>query len=70
MQYGAILCQVDLAAAEHGLDALAQAACLGELHEEADSLVGDAMFGVVEVEAHGLGRQPLPAFRIVSEELT
>jgi hypothetical protein len=29
MQYGAVLSQVDLSAAEHGLDALAQAARLG-----------------------------------------
>jgi hypothetical protein len=28
------------------------------------------MFGVVEIEAHGLGRQPLPACRIVGEKVS
>ncbi len=66
---GPLLRRVDLPAAEHGLDALAQAAALGQLYEEPEGLVGDAMLGVVQVEAGGLRAQALSAAGVVGEDL-
>ena len=63
MQHGALLRDVDLVAAEHGVDALAQAGLLGELKQQAQRLVGDPVLGIVEIEPGGFDRQPLPARR-------
>ena len=68
VQHGAVLGHVDLVAAEHGVDALAQAALLGESTEQRQRLVGDAVLRVVEVEAGGFRRQALAAGRVVGEE--
>jgi len=48
VQNGAIFCDVDFFAAEHGHDALPQRGLLGELKQQAQRLVGDAIFGVIE----------------------
>ena len=69
MQDGPLLGDVDLLAAEHGVDAGSQAGFLGQLQEEIQRLVGDAVLGVVEVDADGLDRQAFAAFRVVGEEL-
>ena len=54
VQHGAILGDVDLLAAEHRVDPVAQARLLGQLQQEVERLVGDAVLGVVEEEARGL----------------
>ena len=46
----------------------AQAGFLGQLQQELQGLVGDAVLRVVEVDAGGLGGQPLAALRIVGEQ--
>src|SRR4030095_132458 len=69
MQDLALLGHIDLLAAEHGVDALAQSAHCGELEQQGQRLVGDVMLGVVEVEAHRLERESLAAFWVVGEEL-
>ena len=69
VQHGTVLGDVDLLAAEHRVDPLAQPAFLGELQQQLQRLVGDAILRVVEVDADGLGRQPLAALGIVGEEL-
>src|SRR6266849_8954833 len=69
VQHRAVLGDVDLLAAEHGVDALAQPGLLGEVDEETERLVGHAVLRVVEVEAHALDRQALAATRVVGEEL-
>src|SRR5262249_27970718 len=66
---GALLGDVDRLPAEHGVDPLAQAALLGQPHEEPERLVSDAVLGVVEVDADGLDRQALTAPGVVGEEL-
>jgi len=70
VQHGPPLSDVDLLALEHGVDALSQAALLGQLQQEPHGFVGDAVLGVVEVHADRLGRQALAALRVVGEELT
>src|SRR5712664_434834 len=69
VEHRAVLGHVDLLAAEHGVDALAQPGLLGELDEETERLVGHAVLRVVEVQADALDRQALAATRVVGEEL-
>ena len=69
VQDRAVLGDVDLLAAEHGVDPRAQAGFLGQLQQQLERLVGDAVLRVVEVDAGRLGRQPLAARGIVGEEL-
>ena len=69
VQHGAIFGDVDLVAAEHGVDAAAQAALFGQAQQEAERFVGDAVFGVIEVEAEGLDGQAFAALGVVGEEL-
>ena len=69
MQDGPVLGDVDLLAPEHGVDPRAQAGFLGQLQEELEGFVGDAILRVVEEEAHRLGRHPLAALGVICEEL-
>ena len=68
VQDGAVFGDVDLVAAEHGVDAGAEAGLLGQLQQQLQRLVGDAVLRVVEEEADGLDGQALAALRIVGEE--
>ncbi len=57
VQDGALLRDVDLLAAEHGVDARAQTGLLGQLHKEREGLVGDPVLRVVEDRC----RRPRPS---------
>ena len=61
VQSCAVLGDVDVVAPEHRLRALREPGLLGELDEEPQRLVRDAVLRVVEVEAGALGDQPLSA---------
>ena len=67
---GAILGHVDLVAAEHRVDAIAQARLLRQLTQKPQRLVGDAVLGVVEIQAGGFHRHALAALRVVGEKLS
>ena len=69
VQHRALLGGVDLLAAEHGVDALAQARLLGELQQQGQGFVGDAVLGIVEIDSGGFGHEPLAAPAILGEEL-
>ena len=69
VQDGPVFRDVDLLAPEHGVDALAQAGFLGQLQEQLERFVGDAVLRVVEVDAHRLGGHALAALGVVREEL-
>ena len=69
MEDGAVLGRVDPVAAEHRLRALAQPRLLGELEEQPQRLVGDAVLRVVEVDAGALGGETLAARRVLGEEV-
>ena len=64
-----LLGHIDLTAAEHGTDVLGQVAVVGQPEKEPERLVGDAMLGVVEVEAGGFARQALPPQGVVGKDL-
>src|SRR5579883_1550369 len=69
VEHGALLGRVDLVAAEHGLDPLAQAGRRGERAQQPQGLVHDPVLGVVEAEARGLGDHALAAPGIRREEV-
>ena len=70
MEDGAVLGDVDLLAAEHRVDAIAQPGLLRQLPQQTERLVGDAVLGVVETEAGEFHRHSLAALRVVREERT
>ena len=69
VQDGPVLRDVDLLAAEHGVDPRSQAGFLGQLQEKLERFVGDAILRVVEVEPDRLDRHALAALGIIREEL-
>ncbi len=70
MEHGALLSDIDLFAAEHGIDVFAELRFFGEGEEKAESLAGDAVLGVIEEEARGFSGHAFAALRIVSKKGT
>ena len=68
VQHRAVFGDVDLIPAEHRVDALAQAALLGEIEQQFERLVGDAVLGVVQVQAGRFNRQTLAALGVLGEQ--
>ena len=68
VQHGAVFRDVDFLAAEHGVDPPAQAGFLGQLEQQFERLVGDAVLRIIQKKARRLGRQALAAFRVVGEQ--
>jgi hypothetical protein len=69
VQHGAVLADVDVLAAEHGRDPLAQPGPLGQGQQQVDRLARGAVLGVVEVEVAGGRRHAVGAARIIREQL-
>jgi len=57
VQHGAMLGDVDPLAGEHRRDPLAEAAGLGQPHQEAERLRRHPLLGVIEVQAAGVEHQ-------------
>ncbi len=70
VQDGAVFRDVDLVAAKHRFDVLLQAALFGELEEQLERFIGDAVLRVIEEDADGFGGVARAALRILVEELT
>ncbi len=68
MENRAIFRHVDSFAAKHRVDPGAQPRLFGEFDEQPESLVVDAIFRVVEIDAGGLSGHPLAARRIVGKQ--
>jgi len=64
----AIFRDVDVLTPEHLISALAEAGLVRQFDEEPKGLVGDALFGVIEVETLRLDAQALTTPRVVGEE--
>ena len=56
MEDGAVLRDIDLVAAEHGVDLIAQCRLASEPQQERQRLVSNPVFGIVEVESCGFDR--------------
>ena len=63
----AILREVNFVSSKHRVDLRSQAGFLGQLNEELDGFVRDAVLRIVEEDARSLGRQSLTAFGILCE---
>ena len=68
VQHGAIFCEVDFLAAEHGVDSLAHAGLRRQLQQELEGFVGNSVLRVIEEQARRFGGQTLTTFRIIGEE--
>lgn len=68
VQHGPLLRHLDLLTAEHCGDALAQAAYLGEAHEQRYGVVGNAVLRVFKIETAGFGGQALATPGMSDEE--
>ena len=60
---------VGLVAAKHSLSALAQAARVGKVQQQPQRLIGDAVFGIVQIQAHCITGQAFAALRIIGKQL-
>ncbi len=69
MQNRALLRDVDLFAAEHGVNTVSQAGFFRELKQEFESFVGHAVLGIIEVQAQRFDRHALTALRVVCKKL-
>ena len=69
MEHGPVLGGVDLVAPEHGLDVLFQVRLVGEVQEQMEGLVREAVLGIVQVEPRPFADHPLPAIRRPGEQL-
>ena len=67
VQHGALLGDVDLVPAKHGVDALPQAGLLGKLEQKLAGFLGDAVLGVVEEKAGRLDGKAGCALGIVGK---
>ncbi len=70
MQNGAVFGDVDLLAAEHGVDARAKPRLVRQIDKQLQSLAGDAVFRVVEEDAGRLGGQPRAARGVCREQVS
>ena len=70
MQNGAVLRDVDFFTVEHRVSFVAQPGFCGQLQEQLERLVGDAIFGEVQKKSGGFGRESLPAFGVISEQFS
>ena len=68
VQHGAMLGEVNFVSAKHGVDLRAQARLLGQLEEEAESLLRDAILRIVEEDTHGFGGHALAALGVFREQ--
>ena len=68
MQDGSLFGEVDLFTPEHGVNPGSQVGFLGQLQEQLEGFVGDAILRVIQVQAHSLGGHPLAAAWIVPKE--
>ena len=69
VEHGAVLGHIDPLPGEHRIPVPLEPGLLGELEQQAQGLVGDAVLRVIEIEPGGLGPQPLTARRVLGEEL-
>jgi hypothetical protein len=68
MQDGAIFRHVDFLASKHRVDPGAQPGLFGELEEQLERLIVDAIFRVIQVDAGRFRGHPLAARRIIGEQ--
>jgi hypothetical protein len=69
VEYRALFRDIDLFAAEHGIDSLAQTGLFGELHEKFESFIGNSILRIIEIETQGLKCEALATLGIFGKKL-
>ena len=69
VEHGAVLGDVDLLAAEHGVDPRAEAGPFGQMDQQRERLFREPVLRVVEVQALGFADERLATLGIVGKEL-
>src|SRR5262249_24645764 len=69
VQNRAVFCDIDLLAAEHGIDPCTQTGFFRQFQKELEGFVGEAILRIIQVETCRLSRHALSACRIICEEL-
>ena len=69
MEDRAVFGDVDFLAAEHGINSAAQIGFVGELYEKLQGFVGDAVFGIVQIEPGRFRDKPLATRWIGGKQL-
>ena len=69
MQNGPVLRDIDFFTVEHRVNFIPQAGFGGQLEQQFEGLVSDAVLRIIQKEARRRSRQTLAAFRIVGEKL-
>ncbi len=70
VQDGAVFRDVDFLATEHGCDPPAQIGFLGQLDEQFEGPVSDAILRIIQIEARRLDRQAFAALGVGGEKLS
>ena len=68
VQHGAVFREIDFLATEHRRNPPAHIGFLGQLEQQLESLVRDAILRIIQVEARRLGRQALTAFWVIGKQ--
>ncbi len=66
----AVLGEVDLFTAEHGINSRAKSAFCGQLQQQLQSGLGNAVFGVVKEQARCFGSEPFATFAVFGEKVS
>ena len=66
----AVLSDIDLVAAEHGVDLVPQTAFVGQLQKKRNCLVGDAVFRIIQIEPGAFHNKAFAALVVLSKELS
>ena len=69
VEYGAVLGDVDLLAGKHRLNAGLESGFFGELKQQLERLISQAILGVIEEDAAELCREPITTRRVPGEQV-
>jgi len=69
MQDRSLFRDIDLLAAEHGIDSRLQTGFFRKLKQKLESFVGDSIFRIIQIDAQGFYCQTLAALGIIRKEI-
>jgi hypothetical protein len=69
MQCGSVFRDVDVVASKHGIDSVSQIGLVRQLQQKLESLVGNTILRVIEINADSFGSEALSSFRIIRKQV-
>ncbi len=70
VEHRTILCDVNLVAAKHRIDALSQARFFRQINQKLQRLVRDAILRIIQIDTAAIQRKLLAALRLVAEQIS